>query len=74
MNDKNLTHLDHCLALLIACAVFTIVICIKHRGIPLAIIGAIATGFFCFELVETVYKMNTKEDERHDSNLRHPSC
>lgn len=66
MYDKTLTHLDHCLTLLIACAVFTIVVCIKHRGIPLAIIGAIATGLFCFELVKIVYKMNTKEDKRHD--------
>lgn len=66
MYDKTLTHLDHCLALLIACATFTIVVCIKHRGIPLAIIGAIATGLFCFELVKTVYKMNTKEGKRHD--------
>lgn len=74
MNDKTLTHLDHCLVLLIACAVFTIVVCIKHRGVPLAIIGTIATGLFCFELVKTVYKMSKKEDERHDSNLRHPSC
>lgn len=46
MQDKVLTHLDHCLALLIACAVFTIVVCIKHRGVPLAIIGTIATGLF----------------------------
>lgn len=66
MYDKTLTHLDHCLALLIACAVFTIVVCIKHRGIPLAIIGAIATGLFCFELVKTIYKMNTKEGKRRD--------
>ena len=66
MQDKVLTHLDHCLALLIACTVFTIIVCIKHRGIPLAIIGAIATGLFCFELVKTVYKMNTKEGKRHD--------
>lgn len=73
MNDKTLTHLDHCLTLLIACATFTIVVCIKHRGIPLAIIGTIATGLFCFELVKTIYKMNTKEDERHDWNLRYAS-
>lgn len=66
MYDKKLTHLDHCLTLLIACAIFTIVVCIKHRGIPLAIIGAIATGLFCFELVKTVYEMNTKEGKRHD--------